>query len=121
VGDDGKQNAECSADDQGGAKASNDQAGQGPGRADAAKAGDEALEGVAREVFGKAGVLTKITFKAGAVDEFEISEAADCLVTQYQVFVQVGQVIFSLTGMVEENHRESYLPVFEAAQVSACI
>jgi hypothetical protein len=42
-------------------------------------------------------------------------------VTQYQVFVQVGQVIFSLTGMVEENHRESYLPVFEAAQVSACI
>jgi hypothetical protein len=52
----------------------------------------------------------------GVVDVFTYyEEAVDSLVTQYQVFAQVGQVVFSLTGMVQETHKAAYLDVFEAA------
>jgi hypothetical protein len=53
------------------------------------------------------------------VDVFSYLEpAVDSRVTQYQVFVQVGQVVFSLTGIVQETHKAAYLGVFEAAVAS---
>jgi hypothetical protein len=55
----------------------------------------------------------------GVVDVFSYyEESVDSLVTQYQVFAQVGQVVFSLTGVVQETHKGSYLDVFEAAAES---
>ncbi len=39
-------------------------------------------------------------------------------VVQYQVFVQVEQVLHSITGLVPEGHESDYLPVFEAAVAS---
>lgn len=55
----------------------------------------------------------------GTVDVFSYYlDDAGGLVTQYQVFVQISNVIFSITGMVEDKHGEELLPVFGAAAKS---
>ena len=52
----------------------------------------------------------------GVLDVFTYHEPeADGPVTQLQVFVQVGQVVFSMTGLVDPATRDAYLPVFRQA------
>jgi len=52
----------------------------------------------------------------GTVDVFSYyQDIVAQQVIQYQVFVQVEQVVFSITGMAEQESGETYLPVFEAA------
>ena len=53
---------------------------------------------------------------AGTVDVFShYQDVVAQRVTQYQVFVQVERVIFSITGIVAQESQKAYLPVFEAA------
>jgi len=52
----------------------------------------------------------------GVLDVFSYREdEVDARVTQLQVFVQLGQLCFGLTGVVGTEAREKYLPVFQDA------
>jgi hypothetical protein len=87
----------------------------------------EAYRQLAQELLGQPmEQLETLSHEAAEVDGFDAEvdvfryhePSVDRLLTQVQAFVQVGQVVFSLTGMVDATLEDDARPVFEQALAS---